>query len=158
MSAQSSKTYTGSFGPQVFMIEVPEQWEINNVANVGTVFIALTPADNKDDAFSENINLVTQDLTGKNVDLQYYIEYSEAQIEKYITDVEALQGKYIEIAGLPSYELEYFGRQGGMMLKFKQHFWIVNEIAYILTTTIEKDKLNIYEPTMSTIMNTFRFK
>lgn len=158
LNAQSSQTYTGKHNEQEFSIEVPNTWELNTESEQGPLFIIFTPSDDSNDRFSDNINLVIQDVRGTNVDLQYYVEYSRTQIQKMIEGFEIIGEEYQEIADLPSYSFEYFGTQNGMKIKFRQHFWLIDEIAYVLTLTIENSKLDFHEKSMKAIMDTFKFE
>ncbi|MBK7681894.1 MAG: hypothetical protein IPJ26_05200 [Bacteroidetes bacterium] len=40
---------------------------------MGTSFIIFSPLENDEDKFKENVNLLMQDLTGQNIDLDKYV-------------------------------------------------------------------------------------
>ena len=70
-----------SFSQANYSIKYPATWELNQSGQMGTAFILFTPKESEKDDFRENINLLTQDLSGRNIDLSKYTEISESQIK-----------------------------------------------------------------------------
>ena len=55
-----------------YSINYPGNWELNKSGQMGTSFILFSPLSSEQDQFKENVNLLIQDLTGYNLDLDKY--------------------------------------------------------------------------------------
>jgi len=85
-----------------YSIDYPKDWELNESGQMGTSFILFSPFTSQKDQFIENVNLLVQDLTGYNLDLDGYVEISEGQIKTMITN-----GKIIESKRVTNQTLDY---------------------------------------------------
>ena len=65
-----------TFDQPNYSIQYPLSWNLNQ-NQMGTSFIILSPMESEQDKFSENVNLVIQDMTGKDIDLDKYTKISE---------------------------------------------------------------------------------
>ena len=141
-----------------FEIQYPPNWELNTSGQMGTSFILFSPLEDEQDQFKDNINLLIQDLTGYNLDLDQYVKISEEQVmtmfkgSKFIVN-ERQQGESHEF-----HEFIYEGKQGIFDLKFKQYFWVIGEKAWILTFTCEQSKFEEYQANGELILNSFKLK
>jgi len=138
-----------------YSINYPDNWELSKAGQMGTSFILFSPLSSKQDKFKENINLLIQDLTGHDLDLDKYVEISEGQIKTMVTDGELIESKRITTGNLSHHKVIYTGRQGIFNLKFEQYFWVVGEKAIILTLTCEESQFDNYQLTGEKILNSF---
>ena len=125
---------------------------------MGTSLILFSPLETRQDKFKDNVNLLIQDLSGHNLNLNKYVEISEGQIKSMITNSTLIESKRIK-TGLEEYHrMIYTGDQGMFHLKFEQYFWVKDEKAFVLTLTCEQDKFSDYKEVGEAILNSFTFK
>ena len=140
-----------------FSIDYPENWDVNMKGEMGTKFILFSPLENNQDDFKENINLVVQDLTGYDIDLNGFVEISEQQVSTYVTEGKILESNRLSKENIAYHKMIYTGKQGVYKLKFEQYFWVIESKAYILTFTSEESNYQKYKMIAETILNSFSF-
>ena len=138
-----------------YSIEYPKDWEVNESGQMGTSFILFSPLTSQQDQFKENVNLIIQDLTGYNLDLDKYVEISEGQIKTMITDGKIIESKRITSRTLNYQRVIYTGKQGIFNLKFEQYYWVVGNKAFVLTLTCEESQFDNYQVTGEKILDSF---
>jgi hypothetical protein len=141
-----------------FSIQYPKTWELNQSGQMGTSFFLFSSLENDADDFKENVNLIIQDLSGQNIDLNKYTEISTDQIKTMITNSNMLESKRIKTQDEEYHKVIYTGDQGKYKLKFEQYYLIRNNKAYILTLTCEKEKFVNYTDDGESILNSFVVK
>ncbi|WGK70015.1 hypothetical protein P0082_03915 [Candidatus Haliotispira prima] len=146
-----------SFTENNYSISYPEDWELNNSGLMGTNFILLSPISSGQDRLRENVNLLIEDLTGLNLDLDEYAEISEGQIKTMITDAKIIESKIITTKNLDYHRIIYTGKQGFFNLEFEQYVWVLEDKAYILTFTCEESQFDNYQALGEQILNSFSF-
>ena len=105
--------------------------------------------------FKENVNLIVQDLTGYNIDLNQYVEISENQIKTMITDGNIISSERVKKDEKEFQRVIYTGKQGIYDLKFEQYYWVENNNAYVLTLTCEITAYTDFKNTGEKILNSF---
>lgn len=149
-----------TFDEKEFSIQAPHTFEkpkIND--NQKTNFVIFAPLESPDDKFKENVNLIIQDLSGKNIDLDKFADISIEQIQKYLKNAEITENKRLKNENGEYQKFIYSSDVGTFGLKFEQYCWIVNEKAYILTFTAEKEKFDsIYQDFVEVVLNSFVLK
>lgn len=138
-----------------YSINYPGNWELNKSGQMGTSFILFSPPSSEQDQFKENVNLLVQDLTGHNLDLDKYVEISEGQIKTMITDGKIIESKRITTKDWSYQKVIYTGKQGIFNLKFEQYYWVVGDEAFVLTLTCEESQFDNYQVTGEMILNSF---
>ena len=145
-----------------FSIQYPTTWELeenNGQETLFTLFSALT--DN--DRFKENINLMTQDLSGYNLNLDDFTKLSESQIKDRVKNSILLKSARIKSSNKSGgvrerHLIEYTGNQGHFLLHWKQYCWVVRQKAYVLTFTAEEKNYEKYISVVNQIINSFTLK
>lgn len=148
------KTYNGSN----FSIQYPPSWEFSTPANIGVSFVLLSHLENNFDKFRENVNLMIQDLSGREIDLNKFIELTEAQMKYYGTNSVFLENQRIKNSNNEFHKLVYTAVQGIFQLWTEQYIWMINEKAYVLTLSCEQAKSSDYKEIGEKILNSFIFK
>jgi hypothetical protein len=141
-----------------YSIKYPADWELNQSGEMGTSFIFFSPLDANQDKFRDNVNLIIQDLSGYNLDLNKYVEISEAQVKTMITNSILIESTRINTGSDEFHRMIYTGDQGMFHLKFEQFFWVKNDKAYVLTLTCEQDNFSDFKEVGEAILNSFSFK
>ena len=156
------------------MSETPEKWKSLNEANysihypdtfdldmsgqMGVSFILFSKVISPQDMFRENVNLLVQDLTGQNIDLDKYVDISEDQIKTMIIEGNLLDSKRLTGSNNEYHRLVYTGKQGQYDLKWQQFYWVKNKKAYVLTLTCEANQYDNYVSVGEKIMKSFILK
>ena len=141
-----------------YSIEYPSDWELNKSGQMGTKFILFSQLTSKNDQFKENVNLIVQDLTGHNIDLNQYVEISENQIKTMITDGNIISSERVKKDEKEFQRVIYTGKQGIYDLQFEQYYWIENNNAYVLTLTCEITAFTDIKNTGEKILNSFEIR
>ncbi len=140
-----------------YKIEYPSNWYLSQKGEMGTKFFLFTKLESKTDAFSENINLIVQDLSSyNNINLDKYTEISEKQIGDMISNSKIIESNRIKREGLEFHKIIYTGIQGKLTLKFLQYYFVNKEKAYVLTFSAEKNTFSKYIETAEKILNSFK--
>lgn len=147
-----------SLNEKDYSIQYPENWTLDKNGQMGTNFFLFSELTSETDQFKENVNLIIQDLTGHSMDLNYYVEISEGQIKRLITDGNIILSKRIKKIESEYQKVIYTGRQGIFSLKFEQFYWVQNDKAYILTLTCEEDEFNNFKEIGERILDSFIIK
>lgn len=141
-----------------FSIQYPSDWELQQNGLGGTTFIVLSPITSSEDLFRENVNLLIQDLTGQNIDLNKYTAISEEQIKTMIANGHIIESKRVA-SEKNIYQKEiYTGDQGIYKLKFEQYYWVLDNKAYVLTFTAAQTNFDAYKADGEKILNSFHLK
>jgi hypothetical protein len=138
-----------------YSINYPDKWELNKSGQMRTSFILFSPLSSEKDQFKENVNLIIQDLTGYNLNLDKYVEISESQIKTMITDGKIIESKRITTKTLNYQKVIYTGKQGLFDLKFEQYYWVVGDKAFVLSLTCEESQFDNYKEKGEKILNSF---
>jgi len=138
-----------------YTIKYPNNWELNKSGLMGTKFILFSQLTSKSDNFKENVNLIVEDLTGHNIDLNQYVEISEKQIVTMITNGNIISSKRAKSYGKEFQKVIYTGKQGIYDLQFEQYYWVENNSAYVLTLTCEVTDFSEFKNIGEEILNSF---
>ena len=141
-----------------YSIKYPNNWEVDQSGQSGTSFILLSVLEVAEDLFRENINLLVQDLTGKNIDLTKYTEISEGQIKTMMPHSKIIESELIKNKAGDYHKIIYTGDQCNFHLKFEQYYWVIKNKAYVLTFTSEESKFAAYKEVADKILNSFVIK
>ena len=138
-----------------YSIQYPPEWELNQSGQMGLDFILFSPLENAKDQFRENVNLVTEDVAGKNIDLNKYTKLCEEQIKTMITNSVLLDSKRIKVGDINYHRTIFTGVQGIYNLKFVQYYMVENEKAYVVTFTCTQATYSAFKEVGENILNSF---
>lgn len=141
-----------------YTMSYPLSWELDESGTMGTSFFIYAPSVSKEDPFRENVNLLIQDLSAYNIDLNQFTEISEGQIKTMITNSTLIESKRIKDERGEYHKIIYSGDQGIFQLTFEQYYWVIDKKAYILTFTCEQDNYAEMAEIGERILNSFAFK
>lgn len=141
-----------------FAIQYPDTFDLDKSGQMGLSFILLSKQTSQQDLFRENVNLLIQNIAGKNIDLNKYVEISENQIKTMITNWNLIESKRLSENSKKFQRVIYTGKQGQFDLKWQQYYWVENKKAYVLTLTCEQNQYDNYVSVGEGIMKTFKIK
>ena len=138
-----------------FHLKYPENWLPDTSGKMGTRLFVFSPLENEEDKFAENINVIIQELSGKDIDLIAYKKLTETQITEYATDPEMYESTIINSGKGEYYKVSYAMTQGKLRLKIISYCLIKNQKAYLITFGSEVDKYEKYKTISEEILNSF---
>lgn len=141
---------------EYYTINFPTSWSIDTSKNFGLDLILKSTKENDQDDFSENLNILYQNLGGLNYTLAKMGAESEGQVKKLVTDFEILESKVEDIGSLQFYTLNYKGKNGIYYLTIYQRYYLKNDIGFALTFTVESSKVNNFKQTADIIFDSFK--
>lgn len=141
-----------------FSIQYPDTFDLDKSGQMGMSFMLKSKQTSQQDLFTENVNLVIQDLKGQNIDLDKYVEISEEQIKTIIDDGNIIESQRLNSKNKEFQRLIYTGKNGQFDFKWQQFYWVENKKAYVLTLTCEIDQYDNYVSVGEGIMKTFVIK
>lgn len=141
-----------------YSIKYPADWTADKTGQLGATFFLFSPADSESDAFRENINLLEQDISAYNIDLNGFTTLSESQIKTMVKNSNLIESQRVKTKSNEFHKLIYSGEQSDMLLTFEQHYWVKNKKAYILTFTCSQESFERFKKTGEEIMASFVLK
>jgi hypothetical protein len=138
-----------------FKIQYPKSWRLDTSKIMGTELFIFSPLENDADKFSENVNVIIQDLTGQNIDLEKYKQITEQQLANMATDSKVFESSIIKTDKRNYYKIVYAMTQGKFRLKISSVCFINNNKAYLATFSSEIDIYDNYQKVADDILGSF---
>lgn len=143
------------FSKNGFEISYPDGWRVDTSGTMNSKVFFFSPLEGPEDKFSENLNVMMQNLGGHQIDIQKYKEISEQQIKVMFSDGRLLESKVVDNNGREEYRLLYEFSQGIFKLKVSAICFIKNDMAYLATFTSEMSKFERYQKTAERMLVSF---
>lgn len=137
-----------------FSLDRPESWT-QQEGYMGTAVLFLSPLENKNDAFMENVNVVVEDFK-QPLTLKKYTALTVEQLKQYITDAAILSVNSMRAVHGPYSEIVYTGRQGQYELKWLCRIYLSGKRAYVVTYTAEFGQFNKYLTVANPVLSSFK--
>jgi len=142
-----------TFEKDDYSISYPKDWDLDTSGQMNTKFLLFSKTD-KNDTFRENVNLIIQDLKGKNMEMKDFVQLTEHQIKTMVPNSKLISSKTVDNYHI----LVWKGQVANNDLKFKQYFFLINENVYILTFTTLQNTFDKFITIGNEILNSFKFK
>lgn len=134
----------------------PSDWEIQEDYLWIPVFL-FSPATSDEDEFMENFNVLVQDLSWYNGNLEEYSKASIDYLKKSITNMEILKESYdLDLSWDKAFSIKYSWDQWDYKAIWYQVWTMKNNNAYILTFISTSDEYKDYSDTFDAIVNSFK--
>ncbi len=143
---------------QLYQIKYPKNWQLDSSKTMGTDLIIFAPLENESDQFSENVNIIIQNLAGKNIDLEKYKQITDKQFENPAFNIKVSESEIVKIGNESFYMTTYEMTQGKRRLKISSKCFIKNDKAFLVTFTSEIEKYESYKEMGDEILNTFKLR
>jgi hypothetical protein len=141
-----------------YKFSYPANWVLDEAGQMGTKFIIFSALESAEDTFKENVNLIIQDLTGYNLNLDQYAKLSEEQIKNMMNNVSIGEHKRVDTGSSPHYKIIYSGDQGIYKLTFEQYYFVKDNKAYVLTLTTEQKSFEKFKAEGEKMLESFVLK
>src|SRR4030095_8113050 len=141
---------------ELFKVQYPNKWTIDTSKTMGTEFFIFSPRENSNDKFRENVNLIIQDISGQNIDLDKYAQISKRQINTMANGSRIHESRKVKKGKSEFYKMIYEMTQGALRLKLEQYYFVTDTRAFVLTLTTESNKFKNFKPVGEGILDSFR--
>lgn len=146
------KKFTG----EGYEIQYSADWTLDTSGKMNTAFILMgRPVPSL--SFKENLNLLIQDLTGQNMNLDAFTELSKTQMLSMPGGV-VIESKRDKKNGHDFHMLVSQIDVQGQKLKFKQYYWVMGTKAFVLTYTTTSDTYDAFIPAADKVLSSFTMK
>jgi len=139
-----------------FSIRFPAEWEQKENV-MGTVVIALSPAEGADDPFRENVNVVVEALPSP-MTLDEYFNLSRVNLGKLLTEARQPEIADARIGGEAAKRVVYQTTMGQIGVKGMLYVAVKGNRGYALTCSATPDSFDAYKARFEKIAGTFRFE
>jgi eukaryotic-like serine/threonine-protein kinase len=138
-------------------IKYPQNWEKTGTPDriTGNLVKFMSPKENDADTYTENLNLIVQDLPESRRELEQFNTFYLDEIKQYHQDSQIIAQNKKLLANQPANQVIYTLTQEGINLKRLQIWTIKNNKAYIITYTADVDKYAKYLPKIQTMIDSF---
>jgi hypothetical protein len=138
-----------------FDVTTPDGWERIDTTEMGMkVIYLLSPQENANDMFRENINIVTEKTAGMS--LENYMTLSKTNMKKMLTNFNEIETSDQTISGLPGSAMRYEHEYSGTPLDVKAYVVIKDGIAYLINCTVPKGKLGNWMKPIDEVIESFK--
>ena len=139
-----------------YTFSYPTDWYIRQTGEMGTSFILFSPAVHPDNAFNENINLIIQDNSQYQLNLEQYIDISVKQLANFYADLDIKYNQAVRMDDQVFQRLLYAGTLQEKKLQYLQYIWVSEKSVHILTATCLESSFDMMATYLEEIMQTFR--
>lgn len=155
LSAQN-KVFTSK--EKGFTVTYPETWSLLSKELMPILdFSALAPKKDTYDKFSENVNVVVDSSALAKKGLETYINTSLKSLGPYLQKYEFVSiGIDSTNKDMAATTFVYTHFASEMNLKVLTYVYLINNKAYIVTCSAEKDQFDEYKPTFINICRSFK--
>ncbi|MBD3892236.1 PsbP-related protein [Olleya marilimosa] len=116
-----------------YSIEYPSNWILNDSGENGTKIFLYPTNSESSDVFTENINLILQNLNDSNITIEKYKGIVEKQISGMLTEPKISSSEIENRNGLKCHQLIAEGKSGDYKFKTIIYTYLINKQIYTLT-------------------------
>ncbi len=139
-----------------YSISYPESWFLDESRKTSPAILFLSPLTDTADQFSENVNILKQNLKGREIDLSQYKQISEAQFRKYAVNGNMLNSRIEKKGDTERYYMEYLMTLNSNDLHIISICYIKNDMAYLITFTANTKTFKFYQQTGLSMLESFK--
>jgi len=138
-------------------VHYPKDWEIFENF-MGTILMITSPLSSKDDAFAENITLISQSIKSSNtiLTLEEFIKSRSDENKNYFDEFEVVEESDDFYLKSPAKVVIFKGKKNDVLFKIKQYFFTKGEIFYLYTYSAEVDVFEEYEQISADVYKSLR--
>ena len=147
-----------SYSRPEYSIDYPQKWTLDTSKKLGDAIFFYSPFENAQDDFSENVNLMIQNLAGQNINLSSYKIITEKQIATMAVNGKLIKSIIEKTAKGDRYFVEYLMTMNNKDLHIKSICYIKSNFAYLATFTTKTGTFEKYKKTGTEILDSFRVR
>ena len=141
---------------KAFSIVVPDDWQ-QSEDFMGVDFMAMSPIKNVQDTFSENMNVITEDL-GLEISLEDYYTMSIQNLDVIMDNYTITEEGAATIGGQPAKYLKYDYEVNGLKIDIVTYLTMNGKQAYVLNFGASPDTAEEFKPIFDEMVASFRFE
>ncbi|BAT55640.1 Serine/Threonine protein kinase [Nostoc sp. NIES-3756] len=136
-------------------IKYPQQWQKTVTPDriTGNLVKFISPKENDADIYTENLNLIIQDLPETRRELTQLNTFYINEIKQFHQNFQIIQEAESQLANQPAHQVVYTFTEDRINLQRLQIWTIKNNKAYILTYTADAAKYSKYLPVVQTMIS-----
>lgn len=139
-----------------YSIQFPATWEVVKDA-MGTDVMALAPAEDAQDLFRKNVNIISAKVDENWTRKEYYSRNIES-LNRYLEDFDLESNEDVQIGLYPARQLIFTHTIGVVNVKVLQYLMIFDGKALVITFTANRADFNKYRPQFDQIAQSLLFK
>lgn len=139
-----------------FSISYPSSWELGTQQIAGIYFQAFSPKEGANDRFRENLNVVIEDLNGKQISEQEYVEATKKKLLLYVKEYHLIRAGEIMMGSYKAYEIIYSGKVDFYNLKFRAVITFFEKRAFVMTYSSDLISYDKFYPEANKIMSSIK--
>ena len=138
-------------------LRYPSDWT-KNEGVAGSVATFLAHKEAGKDSFSENVNVLVQDLSKQPMNLAEYTDFSVNQLKQMVHEIQIEKIEDAQLGGQPAKRIVYSGKDTeGKMMKYVQMWTIKDKKVYLIGYTAELLHFDKYASQAQEMMESFKF-
>lgn len=137
-----------------FTMNYPQDWVKEEIAGEAPVIVFVSPKENEQDKFIENMNIGVGELD-KEISIEQFKKESLIGLKTMFPDIQLASETPTKLGGSAGYFIEYKVEDG--KYTFVQAFTIKEKTAYMLSSATETSKYPQFKPVIESIFNSFTF-
>jgi len=141
---------------QKFAIHFPNNYEVQE-GFMGATCSFSEPGGESEHSFANNINIVVQDMSGQQMNLEEFTEMLKSQLDFSIQQYEMLDTSDCYIVGQKGRQFKYQGKIGSLTVKFIQKVVISGGKAVVLSFASEFPKFEREYARVGAYLESFQF-
>lgn len=142
-----------------YMLSYPPSWGIDTTSKLfGIDLLVYNPVKDSVTDFRENMTVIYQSLRGENYTLAKFGAESEAEIKRSMTDVSIMESRLDTTSAFKHYILKYTGTKSVLSFTSIQHYYLQNDIGYVVTFSIRIGKETEYISLAEKMLGSFRIR
>ncbi|MBD2501392.1 serine/threonine-protein kinase [Anabaena azotica] len=141
-------------------IKYPQTWQKTVTPDriTGNLVKFISPKENNQDSYTENLNLIVQDLPETRRQLEQFNQFYLGEIQQSHQNLQITQNDETQLANQPARQVVYTFTEEGNKFQRLQVWTIKNNKAYIMTYTADAAKYSEYLPVVKTMISSLDIK
>lgn len=150
---------TATFETEIYSINYPESWEVDDSKARGTDFLVFCPLDEESPNFRSNFNIGVQNLEGYDFDLESFHELSVNQVKNMMDGYQLISSETLTKNDISYKDYIYQGSLLDLSLTFHQQYFVFKgDKAIVLTYTTDSNTAPKNEEEINMIFDSFTIK
>ncbi len=154
-SVLTAETASYTHADFLYTVDHPSDWRVKKLNKITSFF---SPFESKEDKFSENLNIVVEDLSqvSEDVKLIDYHRKGMSQARKSLVNFKVLEEAKTDFKGREAIMVLYTMQDRGVVFKIRALTFFVERDAYVLTYTAALADYDKYLKKVESILNSIR--
>lgn len=150
------KTTWETLDKAAYEISYPTDWEMDESNKMGTEFILSAPVNTNKAQLRTNINLLIQDISDKNWNLDDFASFSLNQIKTLMSESEIIKNEKGNFNNSDYQNIIFSASMHGRKIFFEQFYWVVGSKAFILTYTGNQSEFDAHTQIRKKMFESFK--